>query len=289
MRLRAAAAALVAAGLLTGCAGATVGSGVGDAHLERAPYYAGGSRMVGVERVAYVPVAYQPGAAQAPIFDPEAAGGSPVATLLHAINAYLDSLAVDGLGGPVEPPAGTPPDVQFGCEPDPTGDCLTREESTSFGSDNPTMRLAVARPSGEWTAGAAAVLEEAGADALLLLTLEVGQYWTRQTNWRGSKEVELGSGHSVGLPWLTSLDTPVSVLQLTGALVGPDGKAIRIGAEGLRARRTPLLISGIGGQTLISDEDVAALMSARREDLPGQPLVWQAAVRTLVSELTGRW
>jgi hypothetical protein len=80
----------------------------------------------------------------------------------------------------------------------------------------------------------------------------------------------------------------VSVLQLTGALMGPDGLAIRIGAEGLLARRTSLLMSGLGAQALISDEDVEAIRTARREDLPGKPLVWQVAVRELVAELTGR-
>jgi hypothetical protein len=147
------------------------------------------------------------------------------------------------------------------------------------------MRLAVGRPSEEWARGAAQALGSAGADELLVLTLEVGQYWPRYTNWRGSKAVHLGTEHTTSLPWLTSMDTPVQVLQLTGALVGPDGKAIRIGAEGMLARRTPLIISGLGGQALISDEDVSALMSARREDLPGRPLVWEVALHTLLDQL----
>ena len=53
----------------------------------------------------------------------------------------------------------------------------------------------------------------------------------------------LGTGFTKSLPWLTSLETPVAVLQLTGALVGRDGKAIRIGSEGFYAKRTRLAIS----------------------------------------------
>ncbi|HZA51832.1 MAG TPA: hypothetical protein VE549_13900 [Myxococcaceae bacterium] len=39
----------------------------------------------------------------------------------------------------------------------------------------------------------------------------------------------------MSLPWLTSLETPVSVLQLTGALIDRSGQAVRIGAEGSAA------------------------------------------------------
>lgn len=131
------------------------------------------------------------------------------------------------------------------------------------------------------------VMDEAGTDRVLVVTLEVGQYLPRQRGLRGTKEIELGTAHIQALPWLTSLETPVSVLQLTGALVGRDGKALRIGAEGLLARRTPITLAGFGAQALIREEDVERLLTERRTDLPGRPLVWQAGVRTLVARLTG--
>jgi len=71
-------------------------------------------------------------------------------------------------------------------------------------------------------------------------------------------------------------------------LVDRDGKALRIGAEGFVARRTRLLVSAVGGQELLGDEDVRAARTARREDLPGAPLAWQVALRRLVSSLTAR-
>jgi hypothetical protein len=132
------------------------------------------------------------------------------------------------------------------------------------------------------------VTRDVGVGRALVLTLEVGQYLPRQTGLRGDKEVELGTGHVVRLPWLTSLETPVSVLQLTGALVSSDGRAIRIGAEGILARRTPLVASALGAQRLVSDEDVEQARTLRRDDLPGQPLAWQVALRHLVAQLTGR-
>jgi hypothetical protein len=67
--------------------------------------------------------------------------------------------------------------------------------------------------------------------------------------------------------------------------VGRDGKAIRIGAEGMLARRTSLPISALGAQALITDEEVERLRTVRRQDLPGNPLVWQVSLRTLVTQL----
>jgi hypothetical protein len=53
-------------------------------------------------------------------------------------------------------------------------------------------------------------------------------------------------------------------------------------------KRTRLVVSSIGAQELISDEDVEQLRSARREDLAGQPLVWKVALRNLVGQLVGK-
>lgn len=129
---------------------------------------------------------------------------------------------------------------------------------------------------------------EAGVDRALVVTVEIGQYWIRQRGFRGTKEVDLGTDHVVRFPWLTSLEGPVAVVQLTGALVGRDGKAIRIGAEGLLARRTSMIVTAFGAQSLVTADEIATLRTARRDDLPDRPLVWQAGLRSLVEQLTGR-
>ena len=288
--------ASVAALLLASCAttGATFRSGVGDAHLEHAPYYAGASVTADGRAIGHLPIAYQRGATQAPIFDPEAGSGTPVASLLREMNAYLDSLGVTTglLAAGASIPSGTPPDVMFGCETDHAGDCLTpgavTEGAFQRAGDDPTMRLAVGRPSTEWTTGFRGALDRASAGRALVLTLEVAPYRITRTGWRNSKSVGLGTGYSVKLPWLTSIDEPVQVLQLTGALVDANGRAVRIGAEGLVARRTGIVAGGAGLQALVTDEDVAKLRAGRREDLTGQPLIWQVALRHLVAQLTGK-
>lgn len=272
------------AGVTVGCAGSTVGSGVGDRLVERPPYYAG-SIAPNTARIGHLPVAYQRGAMHDAMFDPEGDPSSSIAGLLAEMNAYLESLGATVPLRVTGSPPSRPPDVRFGCETDATGDC---ERDQAFDVRNPKLHLSVARPTERWTQWLGGVLDGANASHALLLTVEVSQYWTRQTNFRGSKEVQLGTGYAVGLPWLTSLDAPVSVLQLTGALVDRNGRAVRIGAEGMLPRRTSLVLASEGGQVLITDQDVENLRTSRRDDLSGRPLVWQVAIDHLVRELTGR-
>ncbi len=56
----------------------------------------------------------------------------------------------------------------------------------------------------------------------------------------------------------------------------------------MSAKRTRLTVSSVGGQELVTDEDVAGLLAARREDLPGAPLAWEVGLRTLIERLVGR-
>jgi hypothetical protein len=293
-------AILAAAVLLTGCAttGATLGSGVGDRMLEHPPYYAGVAAVAAApagSRIARLPVAYQRGASQPASFDPRADAGSPMRALLDEMNAFLDSLGT-GVRVISTAPANAdanrmvPPDVRFGCATEsgmPDDDCRARGDS-ALGRKGQTMYLSVGRPSAEWTAWARDVMRAESASRLLVITLEVGQYLPKQRGWRGTKEVELGTGYTVGLPWLTSLETPVSVIQFAGAVMDSTARAQRIGAEGIYARRTRLGISALGAQELIGDEDIRRVREERRTDLPGQPLAWRVALLQLVEGLTGR-
>lgn len=271
-----------------GCAsaGATYQSGVAPASLDRPPFYAGAPVAAGERRIAHLPIRYQRGAEQAALFEPAGGPGSPAAALVAEMNAYLDSLAGAARALPKSAETGTAPDVHFGCNLDAAGDCTEEGEVEGSGA-NRRLQLSVGRPSEDWIAWAATALDSASADHMLLVTLELGQYWPRQKGLSLAKEVQLGTGYSASVPWLTSLEKPVAVVQLTGALIGRDGKAVRIGAEGLMAKRTNIALSAIGGQMLVSDEDVERLRTLRREDLPGQPLVWRVALRNLVAQLTG--
>lgn len=285
--------------------GATFRSGVGDALLEHPPYGAGAAAIAAdgtPVRIGAFPIVYQRGATQPEQFDPAAAPGTPAGALIADMEAFLDSLVTaTGTaplrlvtpGGPrvtaVAPTSvGVPPDVRFGCLTElelPGEECAPRGDS-ALGRGPQQMKLAVGRPSPEWIAWARAAMDGARATHALVLALEVGQYLPRQRGLAGRKVVELGTGHAVELPWLTSLETPVMVVQVTGALVDRDGRAVRIGAEGIHAKRTRLVVSALGAQEVLTSDDLADVRAARRDDLPGRPLAWQEAMRQLVAQLT---
>jgi hypothetical protein len=293
--------------LLTACAttGATYRSGVGDAFPEKTPYYAGAaSTPAGTAdaRVGVLPVHFQPSGGEASLFDPSWGASSPISLLLREMNGFLDSLRtsagarttrlVTGLSAdrsfPLDLKLGVAPDVRFGCLTEldlPGEDCAARGDS-ALGRGRQTMKLAVGRPDARWVSWVGRTMDASGSTHAIVITLEVGQYLMKQRGLAGRKIVELGTGYEVELPWMTSLETPVTVLQLTAALMDRKGQAVRIGAEGIAAKRTPLLASAVGAQRMLSDADIELIRNTRRTDLPGQPLAWQEAMKQLVRQLT---
>jgi hypothetical protein len=271
-----------------GCAttGATFNSGGGDAMLRQPPWIAGKHAPPDAQWLV-LPVAYQAGATQPAVFDLKPAAGTALADLVSEMNTALAARRFGPMAAPIAGAGHTPPDVRFGCASDtPVSDCPPRPtRSGLFSGDALRQRLAVGRPSAEWTRALQARLDSTHATHALVITLEVGQMYPNQRGLRGQKSILLGRNHEQDLPWLTSLDTPVMVLQLTGALVDRTGRVVRIAAEGLRAKRTALLLSAINAQSLWQDQDVAALRTAVREDLPGTPLVWRTALDDLLRDL----
>lgn len=170
------------------------------------------------------------------------------------------------------------PSVAFGCGLDLVGEC---------DEDEPRNELVVTGGTKEWKAALAAALAAAGADHAVRIEIGVAPRWIHQKGLSGKKEVRLGTDHSQALPWLTALDTPVWVVQATGVLVGPDGKVMRGGAEGIWAVRTPFKASIVGAERLITADEIETVRTSRvRPDLPGEPLVWQASAWRLVHGLT---
>lgn len=285
MRFRAFLSNIFLAVATTACAtaGATYQSGVAPRTFDKPPFYAGAAAPASAH-VAHLAVRYQRGAEQAALFEPKNGKGSPAAALVAEMNAYLDSLSATTRAAVARAEIGTAPNVRFGCPVDASGDCTEEGEPNA---SNRRLALEVGRPSQEWITWLDGALD-ASSDHALVITLELGQYWPKQKGLSISKEVQLGTNYTVGIPWLTSLEKPVAVVQLTGALVSRDGRAVRIGAEGMMAKRSNIGLSALGAQALVTDDDITQLRSLRREDLPGQPLAWQVALRTLVSNLTGK-
>lgn len=281
-----------------GCAttGATLGSGVGERRVAEAPFYAGarGTPLAQGTPVLLLPVVYDAGGRDAASTALRSGSSGPLPSLLTELNAFLASATLANGNAVTRPVAGASvgvaPDVHLGCLTIgklPGEDCEERGDSVLGRVANlQQLRLSVGRPSPEWVRWLQAQLDSAGATYAVVITVDVGERWLRQRGILGRKFVELGTRHEVSLPWMTSLETPVSVLQLAGALVDREGKALRIGVEGLMAKRTPLLASSVGAEALVTEADVEVLRSARRTELPGTPLVWEQALRELLHGLT---
>ncbi len=172
------------------------------------------------------------------------------------------------------------PAVYLGCALDE----LTQECSAGARANV----LAVTSASKLWRRELAEAARRAGVDRVLVVRLDVAPHWIRQKGLKGAKQVALGTGHHQELPWLTSLDTPVWVLQVTGVLVDVDGRLLRSGGEGVWAIRTPFKASMLGAQRLMTPEDVEFVRAElRRPDLEGAPLGWQAALDQLTRQLLG--
>ena len=258
-------------------AGSSHKSGVEPKDFDKPPFYAG--TMPNVAGIAHLPIRYQ----AADRSEPRGDAGSAAAGLVTEMNAYLDSIATSAKLSSNGTEVGIAPDVHFGCGT--LSNCVGGKDEHA----DHRLRLWVGRPSPDWVGWIGTALDSASHDKALLITIEIGEYWPRRKGLGLGKELRLGTDYTVGVPWLTSLEHTIDVIQLTGVLVGRDGRAIRIGAEGMLAKPTPIAITGmLGAELSIREGDIERLRTLRRDDLPGQPLVWQVALRNLVSQLTGR-
>ncbi|MDX1383227.1 MAG: hypothetical protein R3190_06245 [Thermoanaerobaculia bacterium] len=196
------------------------------------------------------------------------------------ITAWLEeSGRSTGRGGIGASARMSPPRVYLGCALDLVGECSVDERTNVLATTSATKA---------WREQFVAATGGARDGWTLLLQLDLAPLWIHQRNLRGAKEVRLGTDYVQSLPWLTSLDTPVYVLQLNGAVLDGEGKVMRAGAEGLWALRTPFRASIAGAQKLMDDADVERVRTElRRADLAGSPLVWQAAAAELLAQLLG--
>ena len=156
--------------------------------------------------------------------------------------------------------------------------------------DQPIMALYFRNASQEWKRKLLAAATENDIDAVLFFTIGFSEYFVRQKDWLGKKELEMGIGHSIPVKWLTSLDDPVEVIHIMGALMDKTGKIYRAGAEGIVAAKTASFFESIIGlRNTLTDDAVSAITTdLRREDLPGKPLNYKVALQNLIANLLDR-
>ena len=203
--------------------------------------------------------------------------------LLKEINQLVKTNKWVEIINPVEITHKGKPEFMFGDE-----SILLAQTDDEKKKQSPTMALIVTQPSKVWQEKWQAAIDSK-ADYTIIVSLGISAYRINQKNWKGSKEIQIGTGYGIALPWLTSMDDPIPVLQLTGALLDKNGKIIRAGAEGFFVKKTSFLKSVIGWQNIITKKDVGKIITEhRREDLPNKPLAWQVAVQNLIANLLNR-
>ena len=123
-------------------------------------------------------------------------------------------------------------------------------------------------------------------DYTLVLQVGLSSYKVSQKDWKGNKEIRLGSDYTVPVPWLTSMSDPVPVVHVTGALLSAEGEILRAGAEGFFVKRVSFMKSLLGFGEWIDESDVAFILNDHiRTDLVGHPLAWHVAVDNMIAYL----
>lgn len=149
----------------------------------------------------------------------------------------------------------------------------------------PPMVLHLERPSKAWQKAAGDLMAAEGLTHLVLVSVAVSQYPKEQRGFT-KKVVPLGTGYEARIKFLTAVDKPIEVLQLTGILVGHDGRVLRGGAEGVLGRDTPFAAQIFDVSKTLDDAALqAALATERRDDLPESPLALDVAVDNLLAQL----
>ncbi len=204
--------------------------------------------------------------------------------LTVAMNQYLDSLAwSQPLTGSV-PEKGLPWLFVGSSEAEtaPPVTMMMREDHDEY----PPMALYLEKPSKAWKQSFAQQMTEQDADFALLMWIGLTEY-PKADKGLFKKKVILGTDYEHEIRFLSAVDKPVEVLQLTGVLLDKEGNVIRAGAEGFLHEDSPFWVQTLEAGTTIDDNAIENLFTEeRREDLPGRPLAWKVAMDNLVTQLT---
>ncbi len=162
---------------------------------------------------------------------------------------------------------------------------ISRDEEKDY--ENTPMVLLVRQPSRNWSSWWQEYIP-ANVDFTIRIKLEIGAYKVSQKDWKGNKEIRIGTGYRVAVPWLTAQEDPVAVVQLIGALISKEGKVVRAGAEGIFVKPNSFIKSVIGIPELINNEDVETIIfEHKRTDLEHNPLAYKVALQNLIANLSG--
>ncbi len=152
----------------------------------------------------------------------------------------------------------------------------------------PPMVIYYDKPGKNWKAEASELTEAEDIDFILRVWISFAQY-PKSDKGLVKRKVVLGTNYEKEVRFFSSEDKPLEVLQLAGYIADKNGNVIRAGAEGVIHNDTPFWLQVLDVQELIDNETISRLFSdERREDLPGDPLTLDVALKNLLSQLLDR-
>lgn len=153
---------------------------------------------------------------------------------------------------------------------------------------DPPMIIHLNKPNDSWKEQAMNTAQEYEADYLLRVWVSFSEY-PKVDKGILKKQVLLGTNYAKEVRFFSDDLKPVEVLQLSGYLADKNGNIIRAGAEGVIHNDTAFWLQLLDIEELIDDETIRRLLYRdRRDDLPGDPLTLDVAIKNLVSQLLDR-
>lgn len=275
----------VAAVLLLGIAGCAAldKAAVGRTdRLTEAPFYKTYEKNVAGGRTLILPIVVDPVSAEPFNVAGRTAALEPLLDAIdHVLAAqaccrYVASASLPETGGPI---------VYLGMldgEFAPPGTGLQQE----FHEEYSPMILHVLDPSAAWRTAIAAIAAEEQASNIVVVQLAFTQFPKADRGVFG-KKVVLGADYEVPVRFFSAVDAPIEVIALTGVLLDASGKPLRAGGEGIIGYDAPFWVQVFEAGKDIDTRAVERLVAdERRDDLPGRPLNWQAALEQLLRHMT---
>ena len=248
--------------------------------LKGAPFYKSYSKKIALKgaSISYLPVGIDKTTRSEFYFSGRK---NMLLPLAEAINAYTDSLSGSNLSViPALPSKGTP-SVYIGSsegEGAPPAAAEMRVEHDKY----PPMIIHTENASKEWRQALKAV-----AQAQYVLSINIGfAHYPKADRGIFGKKVVLGTGYEHNIRFLSAIDKPVEVLQITGILLDREGNILRAGAEGMFHEDSPFWVQVLEMEKSMDDNTLRRILEQeRRDDLPDRPLVWQTALKNLLEQL----
>lgn len=271
---------LVFAGLFIGWSKINNFSSGRTDRLKGAPFYKNYSKKIALQgaSIGYLPVGIDKTTRGEFYFSGREKMLLPIA---EAINAYIDSTTGNKFTAIVAMPDKGSPSVYIGSsegEGTPPAAAEMRVEHDKY----PPMIIHIENASKEWRQAL-----KAEAQTQYVLSINIGfVHYPKADKGIFGKKVILGTGYEHKIRFLSAIDKPVEVLQISGMLLDREGNILRVGAEGMFHEDSPFWAQVLEMQKSMDDNTLRRILEEeRREDLPDRPLIWQAALKTLLEQI----